>query len=188
MSGRSFSVGSYTRHVTEQEDPFTTRVRAFRDDSLDQLEDKFENWEAPQVKEAVEGLQRADNKTQIVNQNMATGDAFAAGHKEYVDNDANALLILNQMDTMFGKGLHPLEHFESAYEYLRTNTNFLKLNQAEVARQQKAADKARYDAQRAQSVTPSEDEMYSMPMEEIRMRDVIENQKRKERIALEQVS
>ena len=41
MSSRSFSVGSYTRNINAQESEFDTRVRAFKDDTIDSMEDKL---------------------------------------------------------------------------------------------------------------------------------------------------
>lgn len=56
--------GDYTRYVNHTEDPFDTRVHAFRDDTVDSLPDKFENWDKEHVREAVEGLMREDQKHQ----------------------------------------------------------------------------------------------------------------------------
>src|SRR6266849_5845245 len=55
-------------------------------------------------------------------------DAMAMGHKELCDTRANGELLLNQANTMFGKGRHTVAHFEAAYQYLRTETNFLKID------------------------------------------------------------
>jgi hypothetical protein len=181
---RSFSVGSYTRSIDAQEDPFTSRVMAIKNDDASGLEDNFENWPKERVREAVDGLQREDKARQDAASDRQTGDTFIAGHPEYVDNEANAKLMQHELFNRFGAGRHSLEQFEQAYEALRAS-NFLKLNQAEVARQQKAAAKQRYEAQRAPSVEPSIEEIESMSLEEIRMRDAIENQKRMERIGAE---
>jgi hypothetical protein len=191
----------YVRYTqSEETDPLNQRINASLNGTLDELPDVFENWDAPHVRAAIEGLQRADQSHQDAAENQKTGDAFVAGHPEYIDTKANAALMQHEMNRMFGPGLHTLEQFETAYESLCAS-NFLKLNQAEVAKQEKAADKQRYEAERArteaararrftpaqrgQSVTPEEDAVYAIPLEELRRRDAIENQKRMERIAQE---
>lgn len=70
---------------------------------------------------------------------------------------------------MFGDCLHTLEHFEAAYQALR-RSDFLALNKTEVARQEKAAAKARAEAERSRDVALSEDELWSMDLDELRMR------------------
>jgi len=50
------------------------------------------------------------------------------------------------------------------------SSNFLALNKTEVAKQEKAAAKARAEAERSRNVALSEDELYSMGMDELRMR------------------
>ena len=136
------------------------------------------------MKEAVEGIQRADQARQDAAAERQTGDTFIAGHPEYVDNEANAKLMQHELFNRFGAGRHSLEQFEQAYEALRAS-NFLALNKVEVAKQQKAAAKQRYEAERARSGTPSEDELYSMDMDSLRRLDAVENQKRMERIGAE---
>jgi hypothetical protein len=88
---------------------------------------------------------------------------------EYIDSEANGRLMSHQLKTMFGDGLHTLEHFEAAYEPLRSS-NFLALNKTAVAKQQKAAAPARAEAERSRNVALGEDELYSMDMDELRMR------------------
>lgn len=170
--------GDFNRNLpatSAEADPFNIRIRGFLDDNMPEGP---ENAPAEEVKRWAEHFQREDKAAQDRVENQKIADAFVAGHEEWVDNKANAELLLNQMNTMFGKGLHPLEHFEAAYDYLRTNTNFLKLDQKELEKQRKAADKQRYDAERARSVTPSEQELYELPLEDLRRLDAMENQSR----------
>ncbi len=176
------SIGSFTRYTSNpaEEDPLNVRVTSSLNGTFDELPDTFENWSAPQVKEAVQGLQREDQVAHDRLETQKNGDAFVAGHPEFIDNTANAHLLFNQMNTMFGEGLHTLDHFEKAYEYLRTKTNFLKLNQAELAKQQKVAAKQRFDAAQ-KPVTPSQQDLYNMPLEDLRRLDAIAEQSRLQR-------
>jgi len=109
------------------------------------------------------------------------GDAFIAVHPEVMDNTANARLLLNQMNTMFGEGLHTLDHFEQAYEYLRTKTDFLKLDRNVLAAQQRQAANQRYAqaraAEAARITNLSEAALEALPLEEIRRLDAIERQR-----------
>jgi len=172
MASRSFSVGNYTRSVQKESDPFDVRLRATLDGTLDTLEDNFENWPAEKVKEAYQGFERANTKHIVVNQNAST---FLAVHPEFIDNDANAQLVNRTLKTMFGDCVHTVEQFESTYQVLRVS-NSLALDKVKLAEQEKAAAKQRVEA--AKSVTPTEEEMYNMPLEELRRLDAIENQKR----------
>ena len=171
----------YIRYTQTQDDPFTSRVKAILNDDTSNLEDNPENWFAEKVKAAGEMFQREDTIRQNQIQSGLNADAFLAAHPEILDTKANVDLFVHELKRMFGEGsLLTVNEYEAAYASLRAS-NFLALNKAEVAKQQKAADKARYEAQKAQSVKPTEDEMYSMSMEEIRMRDAIENQQRMQR-------
>jgi hypothetical protein len=166
----SFSVGNYTRTIDTQIDPFDQRVMAIKNDDASNLEDTFENWPAERVKIAAEGFAREDQRQQDIATTKQNADIFLAGHPEVLDTQANGELFNHELSRMFpGVALHPIEHFEQAYASLRAS-NFLALNKAEVAKQQKAANKQLYDAERAQSVTPSEDALYQMDMQELRMR------------------
>ena len=135
---------------------------------------------AEQVKLAYEEAARADRDTQDRAANQQTGDAFVAGHPEYVDNQANASLMQHEMNTMFGEGLHTLEHFEMAYASLR-KTNFLSLDRTVLAAQAKQSAKQRYATESARIAGPTEEEMYAMPLEDIRIAHAQENQRRMQR-------
>lgn len=169
-------IGSFTRHLQNpaEVDPFNVRVQAFLDDNMP---DGPENAPAEEVKKWAEHFQREDQAATNLVANQETGDAFVAGHPEYIDNKANAALMKHEMQRMFGSGLHTLENFEAAYESLR-ESDFLALNKTELSKQQKAAAKQRYEAERARSAMPSEDELSAMPLDEIRMRATIDNQRR----------
>lgn len=177
MSGRH----TYTLNNLENDplnDPLNARVQASLNGSLDELPDTFENWPAERVKEAVAGVMRSDKAAQDRLETQKNGDAFVAGHPEFIDNTANAHLLLNQVNTMFGEGLHTVDHFEQAYEYLRTKTNFLKLDKTVIAAQEKQAAKQRYEQERARSVTPTEQDLYNLPLEDLKRLDAVDNQRR----------
>ncbi len=68
------------------------------------------------------------------------------------------------------------EQFESAYNVARAN-NLLELDKAEIVKQQQADSNRRSKAERARIVNLSEEELETMPLEEIRRLDAIEYQK-----------
>jgi hypothetical protein len=187
----------YVRYMQHADDPFTARVMAIKNDDTSNLEDNPENWPAEKVKAAGEMFQREDTIRQNQLQSGLNADAFLAAHPEILDTKANGELFRHELNRMFGEGsLLTVNEYEAAYASLRAS-NFLALNKAEVARQQKAADKARYDAQRAQhlnnpavkqlhELSPEKQrELDEMSLEEIRRLDTLENQKRMERIGNE---
>jgi len=106
-------------------------------------------------------------------ENIKSLDAFAMGHKELCDTKANGELLLNQANTMFGKRAHTVEHFEAAYQYLRTETDFLKIDKTVEAAKQREAAKQHFEAETARTAerafNPNVD-YDSMPLEEIRQR------------------
>lgn len=169
---RSFSVGSYTRHVATTVDPFNQRVMAFKNDDASGLEDTPENWSADKVKAAAEMFAREDQKQQNKIASGQNADAFLASHPEFLDTQANGQLMNHQLNTMFGDGLHTLEHFEAAYQSLRAS-NFLNLDQKIVREQQKEAARARAEQERARIAARAfdEDSAYgSLSMDELRQK------------------
>lgn len=168
----------YLRHVPTQDDPFDVRVKAFLNDNSEGLtpEDRLT---AEDIKAAALLAEREDRNKQDILETQKNADAFIAGTPAFIDNTANAHLLVNQARTMFGDGVITVPQFQSAYEYLRTRTDFLKLDQKELAKERKAADKARFDAEMAQrSAGPTEEELYSMPLDDLRRLDTIENHRR----------
>jgi len=171
-SSRSFGTGIYGNSVVHYEST-----------------DNEPELSAEQVKAAYNAAVREDQAAQDKLETQKNADAFIEVHKEFIDNTANAHLLLNQMNTMFGEGLHTIEHFEQAYEYLRTKTNFLKLDAKEVEKQRSAAARQRYADARAVEANRitnlSEAELEALPLEEIRRLDAVERQKQMRRIAEE---
>ena len=187
MSSRTFGVGtlgySYIANRAD-EDQFNIKTRAFigDPDALGHLDPNDpDNLTAEQIKAAHAAALREDQAQKDRLETQANGDAFIAEHPEFVDTVANAQLLVNQMNTMFGEGLHTVDHFEQAYEHLRTKTNFLKLDNAVLAAQQRQAAKQRYAQARAASAARitnlSEAELENMSLDEIRRLDAIERQR-----------
>lgn len=175
MSSRSFSAGNYTRTIDTQEDPFNTRVRATLDgEELDQ--DNPENWSKEKVRAAAEMFQRADHRVLI---NKENADAFLAQHPEFLDTKSNAEKMNAILDSLYGERAYSSEEFETAYR-AGVATKSLTIDEAElVKQQQRAADEQR--AQGTQSVTPTMEELETMPLEDLRRLDALENQKRMQR-------
>lgn len=171
MSG----LGSFGRHVPNaaENDPLNLRLIG---GNLDELP-LHERLTAEEIKAAALLAQREDQATQDRIETQKNGDAFIAGTPAFIDNTANAHLLLNQARTMFGDGVITVSQFQSAYESLRTRTKFLKLDPKELAKEQQAAAKQRFDA--AQNpTTPSEQDLYDMPLEDLRRLDAVENHNR----------
>jgi hypothetical protein len=185
-NNRTSGVGTFGNSYIQNQadsDQFNIRTRAFmgNPEALEMLDPNDpDNISAETVKAVHEAALREDRATQDSAENKKTADGFVACHPEYVDNYANAQLLLNQMNTMFGPGLHTADHHEAAYEYLRNNTDFLKLDKTVVAAQQKQAVKQRYADSRAAEAKRitnlSEAELEALPLEEIRRLDAIERQ------------
>jgi hypothetical protein len=171
-SNRSFGVGIYGNSVFRQGTP----------ESEPELT-------AEQVKAAYEAAVREDKSHQDRLETQKNSDAFVVQHPEFVDNEANGQLLVNQARTMFGNGLITIEMYESAYQYLRENTNFLRLNKVVLAAQEKQAAKQRYTnaraAEAARITNLSEAELEAMPLDEIRHLDAIERQRQMQRIGEE---
>lgn len=174
----------YTRYTQTKDDPFTARVKAFKRDDASELEDSPENWSAEKVKAAAEMFQRQDQKQQNTVANREMADVFIAEHPEYIDSGVNGRLMTHELRRTFGEGAYTLAQYEQAYESL-CNSNFLNLDEKIVREQQKEAARARAQAERARSVTPAEQDLYEIPLEDLRRLDAIENQKRMQRIAEE---
>jgi hypothetical protein len=176
---RTSSAGDYTYRVPEQEDPLNARIHASLNNTLDELPDTFENWDKDRVREAVAGLQRADVNHQASLETQKTGNAWTKLHPEYVDSDANAYLMRHQLRSN-GITHARFEDFDLAYQQLR-ESNLLKLDQTVVNAQEiQAAKVARKKAQKA---TLSEEDLYNMPMEDLRRLDSLEAHERMQRVA-----
>jgi hypothetical protein len=181
------SIGNYTRllHHDADDDPLNQRINASLSGTLDELPDTFENWNKDDVREAIEGLQRADERKATVN---ANADSWAINHPEYLDTAKNGAVFNRALNAMFGPITFTVEHFEKCYQVLRAN-NTLELDEGEIVKQHQAAANARAKAERARRAAEtrvfSEEEKYSMSLEELRRVEDREIQKRAQRIGEE---
>jgi hypothetical protein len=111
-------------------------------------------------------------------------DAFASLHSEYLDTPENGKRFNNTLKAMFGDCAHTVEQFEAAYQVLRAN-NTLDLDQAEIVKQEQAATNQRNKAARDQRArdtrTYTEDEKYSMSLDQLRQLETREIQQRMQR-------
>ena len=180
-------MGNFGRHIpnSAEQDPLNVRARASLDGTLDELPDTFENWDKDRVKEAVQGLQRADEST--IKQ-RANADAFLALHPEFVDINTNGQTMNRTLEALFGERLYSVSEFEKAYEVCCAN-NSLTLDQAEIVKQQQAAANQRAKAERARRAVEtrvySESEKENLSLEELRAAENREIQRRNERIGQE---
>jgi hypothetical protein len=165
----SNAVGSYLRHIpnSADNDEFNQNIRRAHD-GLGPVKPRST---AEQIKADFEELLAVDQARLDGLENMKSLDAFAMGHKEVSNTIANGRLLLNQANTMFGKRVHTVEHFEAAYQYLRTETDFLKIDKTVEAAKQREAAKQHFEAETARTAerafNPNED--YStMSLEEMR--------------------
>ena len=154
-NSRSSGVGSFGNsyvHNQADEDQFNIRTRASMGDeeALRRLDPTHpDNIPAATVKAVHEAALRADKAAQDRVETQKNADAFIAAHPELIDNKANAELLLNQARTMFGDGAITVDNWESAYQYMRTNTKFLKFDATELEKQRQLEAKKRYDAAQA---------------------------------------
>jgi hypothetical protein len=169
-------VSNYERLLSNpaERDPLNQRINASLNSELDQLEPTFENWSAPQVKEAIAGLQRASAK---FNARIETSNAFIALHPEFLDTESNGQAMNRTLQVLYGDTTFTPEHFEQAYAVLRAN-GMLDVDQAVIVQQEQAAADERAKAARERSVGHSMEELYEMDLEDLRRLDAIENGKR----------
>jgi len=165
------SVGSYLRHIetSADRDEFNQNLRRAHDG----LGPVLPQQTAEEIRATYEEALREDQAYLDRQETKKSLDAFAMGHKELCDTVANGQLLLNQANTMFGKGVHTVAHFEAAYNYLRTETDFLKIDKTVEAAQRKLAAKQHFEAETARTAqrafNPNAD-YDTMSLDEIRNR------------------
>ena len=116
---------------------------------------------------------RADVNRAAVGENALT---FFALHPEFADTPQNGVAINRTLKAMFGDDVPTIEQFETAYQVACAN-NLLKLNQAEIAKQAKAALKQRATAERSRIVNLPQEQLETLSLEEIRHLDALERQR-----------
>jgi hypothetical protein len=173
---RSSGTGSYGNAIVHREEnEFDTQVRArLRGGStFDDSSPRFEDWSPEKQRASYEGLQRADAN---VNDQRENADTFLALHPEMPDTTANAQALNRTLEALYGKRVYSVVEFEKGYEVARAN-NLLHLDKNELAKQAKAATQQRAKVERSRIVYRTEEELETMPIEEIRRLDAIERQK-----------
>jgi len=127
------------------------------------------NLSPEQIKVLFNKAARSEQQKAADVESRQNSDTWCQLHSEYVDNPANAALMNHQLRTM-GIENPTVQDLELAYEQLKFS-GFLKLNQAELARQQKAAAQDRANGIREQGgVFPqfNESEAEGLDLEEVR--------------------
>jgi|GEM_PF-3218339 len=177
----SFTAGNYTRSIDTPTDPLDARMRSKLDGvDLDNSENP-EDWSAEKVRAVAQMFERNDRAAQNKVQSGLSGDAFVATHPEFKDSKANGLLMVHQLKTLFGEGVaYTLDDYNTAYESLRAS-NFLNLDEKIVKEQNVEAAKQRAAAEKARNTPKSEQELWDMPMDELRRLDAVENHERMQR-------
>jgi hypothetical protein len=99
---------------------------------------------------------------------QAIGDAFSQLHGEYIDNKRNGETMKHAFG-LLGIVNPSLSQFEEVYEKCKVQ-GLLELNQKVINEQYALSARTYAEEVRAASIMPSEEELYSMPLEEIRRR------------------
>jgi hypothetical protein len=100
-----------------ENDPLNRRVNGALNGTLDELsEEGFEFWPKQKVREAVEGLQRADSNTIA---QRANADAFVDLHPEFLDIDSNGETMNRTLEALYGARVYTVSEFEKAYQVCR---------------------------------------------------------------------
>jgi hypothetical protein len=139
------------------------------------------------MKEAFDGQRRVDEKLALTHQNSQT---FIDLNPAFVDSKANGEKMNAALKSLYGElpRAFTVEEFETAYNVLRA-ANSLELNQAEIKRQEKAAAEERAKEVRARRASEtrvySEDEKYSMSLDELKEAENREIQRRMQKIGNE---
>ncbi len=171
---RTSSAGNYTRTL-DAADEVTDRVISVRDGDTEALENNPETASAATIKAFGELFARNDAKLIALHRNS---DTFVTLHKEFLDTKFNGERMNDTLKAMFGDVAYSLEQYEHAYSVLRAN-NVLEIDQAEVVKQAQAAANQRAKAARAaQKAVPTEEQLYTMDLDELRRLDAVENQQR----------
>ena len=167
------SIGNYTRNLDAPINEFDARTRAFLNDDASQLSPE-QQLTADQIKAAAELAEREDQAARAQSENAINADVFLKTHPWVKDSKANAQLFKHELRVRFGNGPYTIDRYEEAYQSL-LESSFLALDEKKFeAHQQEIAQ--RHEAEKA--ALPSEEDLYTMPLEDLRRLDAIESQKR----------
>jgi hypothetical protein len=156
---------TYTMDRNAPNDLFGEQLHAkLNGTQLDQ--DNMENWSPEKVRKFEEQRLKEIATRNDGFRSRQDVAAFHVLHPEYRDDvEANTVLMNHELKRM-GVPINPtIEQLETAYYSLRAS-GVLTLNQAVVAKQEKEAAKERAAAHR--NSEPTLEELYSMPMEDLR--------------------
>lgn len=144
------------------------RLEAMRRNVPTDEEAAFEALPAEKVREHIErAMQSEKEKTELFMSSIDLQTFFEL-HPEYKDCQENSSPMVSFLRA---KGIPrpTLSDLEDAYNNLRA-AGLLQLNRAAIQKQQKAEIQQRARGIEDQRTLPDEDELYSMPLEEIRRR------------------
>lgn len=125
-----------------------------------------QNLSAEQIKVLFGKAARSDQEKQAQAESLENAATFVELHPEYLKTPANSALMQHELATM-GIENPTVQDLERAYEQLRAS-NFLKLSQTELSRQQKAAAQDRANTIRNEAF--NEEDAYGLDLDEVRRR------------------
>jgi len=146
-------------------------VRAFKDDNMPEGP---QNAPAEEVKAWADHFQRADAK---LNARRQSADAFTATHKECLDAESNGQAMNTTLQTLYGDIAFTSGILSKPTRCYAPTMHWTWIRQRSFAKSKKLRTNAP-KAQSAQGVAPSEQDLYSMDLEDLHRLDTIENQKR----------
>ena len=126
----------------------------------------------------VDHFQRTDQKLSARSQ---SADAFIALHPEFFDTQENGQAMNRTLQALYGDIAFTPGHFEQAYAVLKAN-DALDLDQSVIVQMEQAAADQRAQATREQRAREtrvySEEERYTMDLDELRRLETREIQQR----------
>jgi hypothetical protein len=160
---------TYNNYRQSSDDPFMSRVRSLHDGNIHpaDLEEK-QAW----LKEAHADAVAADPNSQRNILKIKNAEAFVVLHPEVHNTRANGLQLAHECKRMFGDVAWTVPQYEAAYESLQSS-GLLGVNRVEAEKQRKAA--LRTQAERIKAAEPTMEDLYSMPLEDLRRLDAVAN-------------
>jgi hypothetical protein len=160
-------------HVNRQETAFDERLKKVKKGEELAENATWDNAPAEVIRAQFERLVKTDQQRADAAASKQLCDVWVKTKPEFIDHPLNGRQLINQVRTMYGTSTPTLEMLETAYRDLLP-TGLLDIDKAELARQKDLSD-----TQRAKEIKdaggvyvhnhPSEEEMYSMDMEQLRM-------------------
>jgi hypothetical protein len=174
------SVGSWLRGIPNpaDKDPFNKAAREKLNNpsgtpQYNDASSEFGEW-SPEKQRAHFDEKVREVETFITNDDHAL--TFIALHPEWIDSEENGKALTCTAVAMFGQGVWSVQQYEAAYRVACAN-NLLVLNQAEIAKQKKAALKQRAAAERSRIINLPEEQLENLSLEDFRRLDAEERQR-----------